>query len=158
MKRNLWNKTYAFAALLSAGYAFFTFFGFKAFDSQDSLKRLFILLGGDFNNGGIIQSFIFFAFVWSFLEIRKGRRLIKAEFKYLCLDLLPTSEKHVLLPLDIPHIEKKINNLNKSEKGSILGRLLNTAILKFKSTLSMSETIDVISIQSDISRELHESE
>ncbi len=152
------KRPYMIAGLATAIYTFVVMIGFQSTAAIIPLRRFFILMGGDFTNGGIIQSFIFFSFLWAFLEIQKGRSEIKKEFKSLCLNLLPTTDKHVLLPLDIPHIEKKMSELSKNQKNSILGRLLNTAILKFKSSFSMSETIDVISIQSDISRELHESE
>ncbi len=158
MKKSLLKKPYIISIVMSIAYTFFVVVGLSMFNNQSSLKRFFILLGGDLSNGGIIQTFIFFSFLWAFLEIQRGRKEIKAEFKTLCLNLLPTSDRHVLLPFDIPDIEKKLSQLKKSEKKSILGRLLGQAILKFKSTLSMSETIDIISIQSDISRELHESE
>lgn len=158
MKALSLKRSYIISALASIAYTFIMMTGHQFFSNTPALKRFFILMGGDLGNGGIIQSFIFFSSLWAFLEIQKGRSEIKKEFKSLCLNLLPTSDRHVLLPLDIPHIEKKMNDLSKSQKNSILGRLLNTALLKFKSTLSMSETIDVISIQSDISRELHESE
>ncbi|MAF78472.1 MAG: hypothetical protein CME63_01935 [Halobacteriovoraceae bacterium] len=158
--RNL-NKSYLTASFYTLIFSTTVYCGLQFLSLNSYLKRVFILLGGDIANGGIIQSFIFFSFMWAYLEIRKDRKEIKNEFKYLCLELLPTRDKHVLLPLDIPHIESKLAKLAKSQsrdKGSILVRLLSTALLKFKSTQSMSETIDVISIQSEISRELHESE
>lgn len=151
-------RAYITSATLSVIYTLLMVGGFYLSSESPSLKRFFVLMGGDMSNGGIIQSFIFFSFLWSFLEIQKGRAEIKREFKALCLNLLPTTERHVLLPLDVPHIEKKLNDLPRSKRNSILGRLLSTALTKFKSTWSMSETIDVISIQSDISREIHESE
>jgi chemotaxis protein MotA len=116
------------------------------------------LLGGDLENGGFIQGFIVFTSVWAFIDIRNVRRRIKSEFKGLCLSLLPTDDRHVLLPMDLPAIQEKLTGLRKDQKKLLVVRLLLSGIGKFKSTMSMPETIDVISLQSDINREIHESE
>ena len=151
------KKSIFYSLGLTLVYTCLVFVGFEFFKSS-GLSRLFILLGGDLRNGGIIQSFIVFSSLWAFFDIVQARKSITNEFKGLCLNLLPTEEKHVLLPFDLPNIEKKLTALKGENDKLMIKRLPQTALLKFKSTQSMSETIDVISIQSDISRELHESE
>lgn len=145
------------SALVACCYQLLAIVFFQSTQNTPFLKRIFVLLGGDLSNGGIIQGVIVFAFVWAYLEIKKCRDEIKLEFNGLCLNLLPTSDKHVLLPMDLPNIEHKLNQLSGSKKNLLVKRLLLAAISKFKSTSSMSETIEIISIQSEIIRDLHES-
>jgi len=150
------KKTYFSAALISLIYQILVTSLFQVL-AGTSLERFFVLLGGDFKNGGVIQGFIIFASTWAFLEIKEKRRHVKKEFHGLCLSLLPTGERHVLLPMDLPNIEKKLNKLDKKYHDLLIRRVLFSAISKFKSTSSMAETIDIIAIQSEVNRELHES-
>jgi biopolymer transport protein ExbB/TolQ len=156
MNSKVMRKPYAFAGLLACCYQVLVFGLFEA-TAGTIWERLFILLGGDLSNGGFIQGIIVFTGLWSFLEIKKSRDGIKKEFGGLCLSILPTSEKHVLLPMDLPNIEKTLSQLTGSKKNLLVKRLLLAAISKFKSTSSMGETIEIISIQSEIIRDLHES-
>lgn len=157
MDNVLLKKPYFFSALLAVCYQSMMVTLFQSTQNTPFLKRIFVLLGGDLANGGIIQGVIVFSFIWAYLEIKKCRDEIKKEFSGLCLNLLPTSDKHVLLPMDLPNIEHKLNQLGKEQKNLLVKRLLLAAISKFKSTSSMSETIEIISIQSEIIRDLHES-
>jgi chemotaxis protein MotA len=59
--------------------------------------------------------------------------------------------------MDLPNIEKKLAALGDKKKDLLVRRILSSAISKFKSTASMGETIEIISIQSEVNRELHES-
>lgn len=156
MDKNLLKKNYIFSAVVSVGYQFAVVFLYQVMKAT-ALSRLFVLLGGDLKNGGIIQGFIVFASLWAFLEIKDKRDQIKKEFSGLCLNLLPTGDRHVLLPMDLPNIEKKLSSLSEKNKDLLVKRILSSAISKFKSTASMGETIEIISIQSEVNRELHES-
>lgn len=156
MDIGLLKKNVFFSGAVSVGYQFAVVF-FYQLSLGSALERFFILLGGDLKNGGIIQGFIVFASLWAFLEIKEKRDQIKKEFHGLCMNLLPTGDRHVLLPMDLPDIEKKLSGLGKENKELLVKRLLSSAISKFKSTASMGETIEIISIQSEVNRELHES-
>lgn len=157
MKNRLLKRPYMISALIAGWYQLFVVGFFQSTQNTPFLKRIFVLLGGDLAHGGIIQGIIVFATIWAYLEIKKCRDEIKLEFSGLCLNLLPTSDKHVLLPMDLPNIENKLTQLGGSKKNLLVKRLLLAAISKFKSTSSMSETIEIISIQSEIIRDLHES-
>ncbi|MCF8059819.1 MAG: MotA/TolQ/ExbB proton channel family protein [Bacteriovoracaceae bacterium] len=156
MKYRILRRPYAFAGLLACSYQLLVVASFEA-SSASVWRRISILLGGDLSNGGIIQGIIVFSSLWAYLEIKKSRDDIKREFGGLCLSILPTSEKHVLLPMDLPNIELKLSQLSGKKKNLLVKRLLLAAISKFKSTSSMGETIEIISIQSEIIRDLHES-
>ncbi|MCR9206344.1 MAG: hypothetical protein NXH75_17315, partial [Halobacteriovoraceae bacterium] len=100
MDMNLLKKNYFFSAIVSLGYQAGVVFLYQLLKTT-AFARIFILLGGDLKNGGIIQGFIFFASIWAFLEIKEKRDQIKKEFSGLCLSLLPTGDRHVLLPMDL---------------------------------------------------------
>lgn len=151
------KKPYVTAIVLASWYQLLVVGLYQSLGAKSVIGRGLILLGGDLANGGIIQGVIVFAFLWAYLEIKKFRQDIKNEFKGLCLNILPTSEKHVLLPMDLPQIEGKLAKLGGKQKNLLVKRLLLAAISKFKSTTSMGETIEIISIQSEIIRDLHES-
>lgn len=156
-KKSFLKKAHVKAALISVLYQISVIGLFYLIDIP-LFKRFMTLLGGDISNGGIIQGFIVFTSAWAFLDIRDVRKRIKSEFRGLCLSLLPTGDRHVLLPMDLPAIQEKIASLRKEQRKLLVVRLLLSGIGKFKSTMSMPETIDVISLQSDINREIHESE
>jgi hypothetical protein len=151
------KKPYISALIMAVIYQVLVVLMYQSMATKAFVGRFFTLLGGDLSNGGIIQGVIVFSFLWAFLEIKRFRHEIKNEFKGLCLNILPTSEKHVLLPMDLPQIEGKLAKLSGAQKDLLVKRLLLAAISKFKSTTSMGETIEIISIQSEIIRDLHES-
>lgn len=151
------KKPWVSALLFAIAYQGLVVGLYQSLGNRPFIGRFLTLLGGDLSNGGIIQGAIVFSFFWAYLEIKSFRREIKNEFKGLCLNILPTSEKHVLLPMDLPQIEGKLAKLNGGQKDLLVKRLLLAAISKFKSTTSMGETIEIISIQSEIIRDLHES-
>lgn len=157
MKNLFDKKPYITALILAGAYQFLVVALFQSLGAKSFLGRGLVLLGGDLSNGGIIQGIIVFSFLWAYLEIKTFREEIKNEYKGLCLNILPTSEKHVLLPMDLPQIEGKLAKLGGKQNNLLVKRLLLAAISKFKSTTSMGETIEIISIQSEIIRDLHES-
>jgi len=154
-KKPLFKKNYLKAIVISVIYQIVVVACFNLI-SFTAIKRVFVLLGGDLSNGGIIQGFIVFTSLWAYFDLAKARKRINAEFKALCFSLLPTGEKHVLLPMDLPKIQENVDKY----KGHnfLLVKLLSAALLKFKSTASMGETIEVISIQSEIHRDIHDSD
>lgn len=121
-------------------------------ESSPTLSRLLILLGGDVSNGGYIQCFTYFAFFWSFFEVREKLREIKRERKAFKLGLVPTSEKHVFMPADVNNLKFKLIEFEKKEK-YVLSDVLKKACAKFRTSGSLSELIDIVSIQIEVSQE-----
>lgn len=121
-------------------------------ESSPTLYRILILLGGDVINGGYIQCATYFSFIWAFLEVREKLNLIARERKAFKMGFLPTSEKHVFMPADINNLKFKLIEMEKKDK-YILSDLLKKACTKFRTSGSLSELIDIVSIQIEVSQE-----
>ncbi len=121
-------------------------------ENSPTLYRILILLGGDVINGGYIQGLTYFAFVWAWFEVREKLRVIARERKAFKLNLIPTSEKVVFMPADINNLKFKLIEFDKKEK-YILSDLLKKACTKFRTSGSLSELIDIVSIQIEVSQE-----
>jgi chemotaxis protein MotA len=122
-----------------------------------TLYRIVILLGGDVINGGYVQTFTYLAFFWSWLEVREKLKVIERERRAFKMNFIPTSEKIVFMPSDINNLKFKLQELERKEK-FILSDLLKKACTKFATTRSLSELIDIVSIQVEISQEKSEGE
>ncbi|MEC7275243.1 MAG: MotA/TolQ/ExbB proton channel family protein [Bdellovibrionota bacterium] len=154
---SLLKKHYFKALVLASGYQLFVSIIFYSLSDKESLfGRTLMLLGGNFFTGGFFQGLIVFSTLWAFFDIRKQRKVVRAELSGLSLGLLSTKDKHVLLPMDLPQVEERIAALKDSRKRLLVARVLLSALTKFKATHSMGETIDVINIQSDLQKEIHE--
>jgi biopolymer transport protein ExbB/TolQ len=150
--KNIRNLSFGAAlALLITGICML-FLAIISKESSPTLSRLLILLGGDVSNGGYIQCFTYFAFFWSFFEVREKLREIKRERKAFKLGLLPTSEKHVFMPADLNNLKFKLIEFEKKEK-YVLSDVLKKACAKFRTSGSLSELIDIVSIQIEVSQE-----
>lgn len=117
-----------------------------------ALNRLSMLLGGDLINGGYIQGLTYLAFFWAWFEVKDKLAVIKRERSAFKLGLIPTSEKHVFMPSDINNLKFKIIEFEKKEK-YILSDVLKKACTKFRSSGALSELIDIVSIQIEVSQE-----
>lgn len=126
-------------------------------ENSPTFYRILILLGGDVANGGYIQSFTYLAFFWSWFEVREKLRNIARERKAFKLNLIPTGEKHVFMPADINQLKFKLIEFEKKEK-YILSDLLKKACTKFRTSGSLSELINIVSIQIEVSQEKSEGE
>ena len=124
-------------------------------ENSPTLYRILILLGGDVINGGYIQGLTYFAFVWAWFEVKEKLRVIARERKAFKMNLIPTSEKHVFMPADINNLKFKLIEFDKKEK-YILSDLLKKACTKFRASGSLSELIDIVSIQIEVSQEKSE--
>ncbi len=124
-------------------------------DANPVLYRILILMGGEVKNGGYIQTLTYLAFFWSWFEVREKLQVIKRERKAFKLALIPTSEKVVFMPADINNLKFKLQEFEKKEK-YILSDLLKKACTKFSTSRSLSELIDIVSIQVEISQEKSE--
>lgn len=121
-------------------------------ENSPTLYRILVLLGGDVINGGYIQGLTYFAFVWAWFEVKEKLRVIARERKAFKLNLIPTSEKVVFMPADINNLKFKLIEFDKKEK-YILSDLLKKACTKFRTSGSLSELIDIVSIQIEVSQE-----
>jgi biopolymer transport protein ExbB/TolQ len=121
-------------------------------ESAPALYRILVLLGGDVINGGYIQGLTYFAFIWAWFEVRQKLRDIERERKAFKMNMIPTNEKHVFLPADINNLKFKLIEMDRKEK-YILSDLLKKACTKFRTSGSLSELIDIVSIQIEVSQE-----
>lgn len=121
-------------------------------ENSPALSRLLILLGGDVINGGYIQTLTYLAFFWSWFEVREKLIVIARERKAFRMNLIPTGEKIVFMPSDINNLKFKLIEFEKKDK-YILSDLLKKACTKFHTSKSLSELIDIVSIQIEVSQE-----
>lgn len=119
--------------------------------------RLFVLLGGNIKGGGYIQFLTYFAFFWSLFDIFEKRRLIKWEHKSIKKKYLPTNEKHLLMANDLRELQFKMSDLEKENKSSMLTQMIKKACVKFRTTASIPEVIEIVSIQTEINKDKSES-
>lgn len=117
-----------------------------------ALNRLSMLLGGDLINGGYIQGLTYLAFFWAWFEVKDKLAVLRRERSAFKLGLIPTSEKHVFMPSDINNLKFKIIEFERKEK-YILSDVLKKACTKFRSSGALSELIDIVSIQIEVSQE-----
>jgi biopolymer transport protein ExbB/TolQ len=121
-------------------------------ENSPTLHRLLVLLGGDVINGGYIQTLTYLAFFWSWFEVKEKLIVIARERKAFKLNLIPTGEKIVFMPQDVNTLKFKLIEFEKKEK-YILSDLLKKACTKFHTSKSLSELIDIVSIQIEVSQE-----
>lgn len=131
--------------------------GLTTKENSPSLYRVLVLLGGDVATGGYIQGFTYLAFFWAWFEVREKLTNIVRERKAFSLNLIPTSEKHVFMPADINNLKFKLIEFEKREK-YILSDLLKKACTKFRTSGNLSDLIDIVSIQIEVSQEKAEGE
>lgn len=124
-------------------------------DSLPGLHRILILLGGDVIRGGYIQSFTYLAFFWAWFEVKEKLRVIARERKAFKMNIIPTNDKHVFMAQDINNLKFKLIEFEKKEK-YILSDLIKKACTKFRTSGSLSELIDIVSIQIEVSQEKSE--
>ncbi|HXH32419.1 MAG TPA: MotA/TolQ/ExbB proton channel family protein [Bacteriovoracaceae bacterium] len=117
-----------------------------------ALYRIATLLGGDVLNGGYIQTFTYLAFFCAWFEVQDKLKVIKRERRAFTLGLIPTGEKHVFLPADINNLKFKLIEFEKKDK-YILSDLLKKACTKFRASGSLSDLIEIVSIQIEVSQE-----
>jgi biopolymer transport protein ExbB/TolQ len=125
--------------------------------SSPAVHRILMLLGGDVINGGYIQTFTYLAFFLAWFEVGDKLKLLKRERKAFKMNLISTSDKYVLMPNDINNLKFKLIEFERKEK-FILSDLLKKACTKFRTSGSLSELIDIVSIQIEVSQEKAEGE
>ncbi len=124
-------------------------------ENSPGLYRFLLLMGGDVINGGYVQGLTYLAFFWAWFEVKEKLRVIARERKAFKMNLIPTNDKHVFMPQDINNLKFKLIEFERKEK-YILSDLLKKACTKFRTSGSLSELIDIVSIQIEVSQEKSE--
>ncbi len=150
--KNLRNLTLSSGIALGITAVCWLLFMLISKQSAPGLHRFMVLLGGDVINGGYIQGITYLAFFWAWFEVQEKMRVIRRERRAFKLGIIPTSEKHVFLPTDINNLKFKLIEFERKEK-YILSDLLKKACTKFRTSGSLSELIDIVSIQIEVSQE-----
>ncbi len=153
--KNLRNLTLASGIALLITALCMTMLGLVSKENSPGLNRFLLLLGGDVLNGGYVQGFTYLAFFWAWFEVREKLKVIARERKAFKLNLIPTNDKHVFMPQDINNLKFKLIEFERKEK-YILSDLLKKACTKFRTSGSLSELIDIVSIQIEVSQEKSE--
>lgn len=150
--KNLRNLRFAIFIALGLMLILALLFSVTSKENSPGLHRLFILLGGDIKNGGYIQILTYLAFFWSWFEAHEKLSSLARERKAFKLNIIPTGEKIVFLPSDVNNLKFKIIEFEKKDK-FILSDVLKKACIKYRSSSSLSELIDIVSIQIEVSQE-----
>lgn len=153
--KNLRNLTLSSGIALLITAVCMILLAFTSKETSPGLYRFLLLLGGDVINGGYIQSLTYLAFFWAWFEVREKLKVINRERRAFKLNLIPTNDKHVFMPQDINNLKFKLIEFEKKEK-YILSDLLKKACTKFRTSGSLSELIDIVSIQIEVSQEKSE--
>lgn len=127
------------------------------FPAESAARRILLLLGGDVLGGGYIQALTYMAFFWAFFEVGDKLRGIYRERRAFMMGLIPTQEKHVILPSDVTNLKFKFQELSRKEKFILLDLLKKTA-MKFRSADNLGELISIVSVQVEIYQDKAESE
>lgn len=150
--KNLRNLTISSGIALLITAICMILFTMTSRETSPALHRILILLGGDVINGGYIQTLIYLAFFWSWFEVREKLVVIARERKAFRLNIIPTGEKIVFMPTDVNNLKFRVIEFEKKEK-YILSDLLKKACTKFHTSKSLTELIDIVSIQVEVSQE-----
>lgn len=152
------NLFYSLLLSVTLSWVFFTGWQLTGGSKSEGLSnRIFTLLGGNVSGGGYIQALTFFAFFWAMFDIYSRLKNIKLEISPLHKKLLPTKEKHILLPQDVAELYVKVSDFEKEGKTTLLTEMIKKATLKFRATKNIGEMIEIISIQTEIDKEKSES-
>jgi len=150
--KNLRNLTLGSGIALLITAICMLMLGIISKENSPGLHRLLLLLGGDVLNGGYIQAFTYLAFFWAWFEVKEKLRVIGRERTAFKMNIIPTNDKHVFMPQDINNLKFKLIEFERKEK-YILSDLLKKACTKFRTSCSLSELIDIVSIQIEVSQE-----
>jgi biopolymer transport protein ExbB/TolQ len=118
--------------------------------------RLLVMLGGDLP-AGLIQGFTYILFCYGVLDIFRLRRSIDREWQSLGMHLLPEKEQLVLGPEEVAGIKLKMIDIQARED-FIMVDLIKQACTKFRANKSVSEALDLLTVQSAVYLRESESE
>lgn len=114
------------------------------------------LLGGNMPHG-MIQMMTYGLFTYAMLEIFRLKSEISQQAFSLKLNLLPEKEQYVLSPDDVNEIKLRMVELEKSNP-TLLVDLIKKACTKFRANKSISETLSVVSAQTEINEKRYDGE
>lgn len=152
-KRDLIN------ALLMAGAASCVCIG-MLFISRSSfmllgMERFWILLGGDFLNGGYIQFALYFASFLNWNLIKNNKKVLLKQEKGMKLvkdSYFPKGIEPVYLDKDINDLKTKMEE-DKKLKDSVLSQIIIRACRKFRTSSSIPEMFEIVSHQVETFRD-----
>jgi biopolymer transport protein ExbB/TolQ len=121
------------------------------------IRRLMLLLGGNFLGGGYVQFMTYIAFFWGLFEIKERFHVLGRERRAFTAGIIPMSEKHIFISQDIHQLKFKLQDYDKKQK-YLLTDLLKKICYKFRSADSIGELIDLVSLQVEIYQEKAESD
>jgi len=121
------------------------------------IRRIFLLLGGDFFGGGYIQALTYLAFFLAWFEVHEKIRLVYRERRAFGMNLIPVHERNVFLADDINNLKFKLQDMARKEPFILLDLLKKTA-MKFRSADNLGELISIVSVQVEIYQDKAESE
>lgn len=154
------------SALISTGivvvYLILVLLGY--FNSGEGIvNRIFKGLGGDLSGGGYIQIFTLCIFCVGMMEIMDKVGSVKKEKKFFRHSLLPSEEHIVFGVKEVNNIRVKVNDYLKSKpeddiRKFYLLKMIKSVCTKFRANKSVSETLEIVNIQSRINLAKTESE
>jgi len=127
------------------------------------VNRIFKGMGGDLWGGGYIQIFTLWIFCVGMMEIMDKVGSVKKEKKFFSQSLLPSEEHIVFGVKEVNNIRVKVNDYlnSKPEDDSrkfYLLKMIKSVCTKFRANKSVSETLEIVNIQSRINLAKTESE
>lgn len=134
-----------FPLLYSVIISLSTYLLIRANVSPDFGRRIFIILGGNFIEGGYIQFLTYLSFFLSYEIIKGKRHFIKEQMKLNAKIVLQQTERTVLLPNDVNNI--RIKTEESPHFNSIINKIIVRACSKFRSSNSISEMMSMVSEQ-----------
>lgn len=150
-------KNFSVAILITLSIMGLAVMGYAASVEGKMLHRVTLLLGGDLFGGGYIQALTYLAFFLALFEIRDKIHSVHRERRAFSMNIIPTSEKNVFLAEDVNNLKFKLVEMARKDR-FILIDLLKKACTKFRSSSSIGELIDIVSIQVDIYENKSESD
>ncbi len=111
-------------------------------------NRILKLLGGEVPHG-LIQLATYFFFFYGMLEVLRFNRYVENQNKGLSLGLLPEKEQFVLSADEVNDIKLKMVEMEKNNPYLIID-MIKKACTKIRSNKSVSESLDIVSAQTDI--------
>ena len=111
-------------------------------------NRLLKLLGGEVPYG-LIQLATYFFFIFGMLEVLRFKKFVEFQKKGLSLNLLPEKEQFVISADEVNDIKLKMIELEKSNP-LLLVDMIKKACTKFRSNKNVSESLSIVSVQTEI--------
>lgn len=125
-------------------------------EQNKSLIRILALVGADMPLG-IIQSFTFFLFFYGLFEMIACNKKFAKEETAFNRNLLPEKENWILSPNDVAQVKLDVMQKEKHEN-FVLTQLILMVCSKFRSNKSTSESLEVLTAQVKINREMDDSD